>query len=93
MFSELQSHPESLFLYLKTLIEVHSTGNLEFSCLRKGGETAARHELDRVNAYLEALIEFPKRLRNNPIHVTDEMAELYLEVNILLLKGGILSGT
>lgn len=34
-----------------------------------------------VEAYLERISDFPKFLRSNPVLVTDEMIELYLEVN------------
>lgn len=91
ILSELHAHPESLFLYLKTIIEVHSTGNLNFSCLKEGKAVdfpsgrRARAQSDRVESYLERISDFPKLLRNNPVHVTDEMIELYLEVNILKL--------
>lgn len=87
MFSELQSHPESLFLFMKTLVEVHTTGNLQFSCLIKDGSVTfpkgrrARYQSDRVKIYLEGLSDFAKLLRSNPIQLTDEMTELYFEVN------------
>lgn len=31
--------------------------------------------------YLDKISNFPKFLRNNPVEVTDEMIELYLEVS------------
>lgn len=34
-----------------------------------------------LEAYLERISDFPKFLRNNPVHVTDDMIELYLEVS------------
>ncbi|KAL7224339.1 hypothetical protein ACSBR1_025740 [Camellia fascicularis] len=84
ILSELHSHPKSLFLYLKTVFEVHLSGTLNFSCLRKD-ETLefpigrrARDQL--VEVYLERISEFPKFLRNNPVQVTDDMIELYLEL-------------
>ncbi|KAM7476580.1 hypothetical protein LguiB_023823 [Lonicera macranthoides] len=86
ILSELHAHPESLFLYLKTIIEVHSTGSLNFSCLKEGkavdfpSDRRARAQSDRVESYLERISDFPKFLRNNPVHVTDEMIELYLEL-------------
>lgn len=36
-----------------------------------------------VEAYLERISDFPKLLRNNPVNVTDDMIELYLEVRSL----------
>ncbi|KAG9455232.1 hypothetical protein H6P81_008136 [Aristolochia fimbriata] len=86
VLSALQAHPKSLFLYLKTIIEVHLRGALNFSSLER------HHDLDvpfkrmmnaqtgEVKAYLERLSSFSKLLSHNPIHVTDEMAELYLEL-------------
>lgn len=32
--------------------------------------------------YMEKISDFPKFLRNNPVEVTDDMIELYLEVSI-----------
>lgn len=88
ILSQLQANPESLFLYLKTLIEVHSTGTLNFSSLRKldasdfpSGRNK-KHMSSEV--YLEALSDLPKLLQNYPIHITDEMTELYIEVSIVL---------
>ncbi|XP_059658306.1 uncharacterized protein LOC132304565 isoform X2 [Cornus florida] len=82
IFSELHSHPKSLFLYLKTVVEVHLSGILNFSCLKKdhivyfpGGRWS-----DRVEAYFRRISDFPKILHNNPVHLTDEMTELYLEL-------------
>ncbi|XP_071937451.1 uncharacterized protein [Coffea arabica] len=86
LFSQLHSHPESLFLYLKTLVEVHTTGNLKFSCLRKDGSLhfpsgrMAKHQSDRIKTFLEELNDFPKLLRTKPIQLTDEVTEQYLEL-------------
>ncbi|KAA8523376.1 hypothetical protein F0562_009799 [Nyssa sinensis] len=86
ILSELRSHPKSLFLYLKTVVEVHLSGTLNFSCLRKDdivefpSGRRARDQSDRVEAYLERISDFPKLIRNNPVNVTDEMIELYLEL-------------
>ena len=35
--------------------------------------------------YMEKISDFPKFLRNNPVEVTDDMIELYLEVSICKL--------
>ncbi|KAK6789795.1 hypothetical protein RDI58_013595 [Solanum bulbocastanum] len=84
ILSQLQSNPESLFLYLKTLIEVHSTGTLNFFSLRKDNASNfssgrnKKHMSSEV--YLEALSDLPKLLQNYPIHITDEMTELYIEL-------------
>ncbi|KAH7859043.1 hypothetical protein Vadar_030789 [Vaccinium darrowii] len=84
ILSELHSHPKSLFLYLKTVFEVHLTGTLKFSCLRKDetmGFPVGRKVRDKsVEAYFERISDFPKFLRSNPVLVTDEMIELYLEL-------------
>lgn len=82
---ELRSHPKSLFLYLKTIIEVQSTGTISFSSLRKGEALSfagrrVKNETDRLHDFLARISEFPKFLRENPINVTDEMTELYLEL-------------
>ncbi|KAE8703626.1 vacuolar protein sorting-associated protein 8-like protein isoform X2 [Hibiscus syriacus] len=86
ILSELKSHPKSLFLYLKTVIEVHLSGTLNFSYSReekivevfsgKGGKDSEKV----LEAYFEGMSNFPKFLRNNPPHVTDDMIELYLEL-------------
>lgn len=87
ILSELQSHPKSLFLYLKTVIEVHLSGTLDFSSLERGDALDATYakqmkdQSDELKAYMERVSNFPKLLRHNSIHVTDEMAELYLEVS------------
>lgn len=85
MLSELHSHPESLFLYLKTLAEANSTGTLDFSCLCKNSldDTfirKARYQSDTIQAYMESLNDFQKILRSTPIHMTEEMTEIYLEL-------------
>lgn len=85
ILAELRSQPKSLFLFLKTVIEAHSMGTVSFSSLRKGEPlcftgTRVEHQTDMVDDFLERLSEFPKSLRENPVPVTDEMTELYLEV-------------
>lgn len=87
ILSELRAHPKSLFLYLKTVIEVHLSGTLNFSCLRNDDTVDAscgprlKNKLYALDAYFERILDFPKLLLNNPVHVTDEMIELYLEVS------------
>ncbi|XP_020519433.1 uncharacterized protein LOC18428491 isoform X2 [Amborella trichopoda] len=84
---QLRSHPRSLFLYLKTVIDVHLSGSLNVSALRKGHvldpplglKTVSDHSKD-IEAYLERVSNLPKMLRQNSVQVTDEMAELYLEL-------------
>lgn len=87
IFSELRSHPKSLFLYLKTLVEVHLHGTLSLSYLIKDDAVNAacgkrmKYQSKRLKAYMERISDFPKLLRGNPVHVTDNMVELYLEVS------------
>ncbi|CAN8308812.1 unnamed protein product [Cochlearia groenlandica] len=83
---QLHSHPRSLFLYLKTVIEVHLSGSLDFSRLRKheavdsSGENIRRDIPKEAEIYLEGLDGFPKFIQDNPVNVTDDMIELYLEL-------------
>lgn len=92
ILSELNSHPKSLFLYLKTVIEVHLSGTFNFSCLREEeivdvlSEKRGKESEKVLKAYLENLSNFPKYLRHNPLHVTDDMIELYLEVSAYRLQ-------
>ncbi|OMO64188.1 hypothetical protein CCACVL1_21961 [Corchorus capsularis] len=85
ILSRLNSHPQSLFLYLKTVIEVHLSGSLNFSYLREEivevyrGRRRKDHS-NEFEAYLERISNFPKFLRTNPLSVTDDMIELYLEL-------------
>ncbi|WCJ22507.1 transducin family protein / WD-40 repeat family protein [Euphorbia peplus] len=86
ILSELHSHPKSLFLYLKTVIEVYLSGTLDFSGLNKDGVVGTfsgrevKEEATGLQAYWERISEFPKFIRNNPVHVTDDMIELYMEL-------------
>ncbi|CAN6969695.1 unnamed protein product, partial [Brassica rapa subsp. trilocularis] len=83
---QLRSHPRSMFLYLKTVIEVHLSGSLDFSRLRKHeavdclGENTRRNIPKEAELYLEGLNNFPKFIQDNPVNVTDDMIELYLEL-------------
>ncbi|XP_019090556.1 PREDICTED: vacuolar protein sorting-associated protein 8 homolog isoform X3 [Camelina sativa] len=83
---QLHSHPRSLFLYLKTVIEVHLSGSLDFSRLKKyeaadnSGENIRRDIPKEAEIYLEELNGFPKFIQDNPVNVTDDMIELYLEL-------------
>lgn len=75
-----------MFLYLKTVIEVYLSGSLDFSRLRKHeavdslGENTRRNIPKEAELYLEGLNNFPKFIQDNPVNVTDDMIELYLEV-------------
>lgn len=61
-------------------------GTLNFSDLKKDDVLDAfsgrrvKDQLKGLETYLERISEFPKFIRNNPVHVTDEMIELYMEV-------------
>nr|XP_043626179.1 vacuolar protein sorting-associated protein 8 homolog [Erigeron canadensis] len=78
ILADLRSNLGSLFLYLKTVMEIHSTGTMRFDFLKKGEPLCFPGA--RVHDFLERISEFPKFLRENPVHVTDEMTELYLEL-------------
>ncbi|KAG8391995.1 hypothetical protein BUALT_Bualt01G0245600 [Buddleja alternifolia] len=86
IMSELRSHPESLFLYLKTVIEVYTTGTLNPFCLEKVNVShfpsarRAQQQSAGVRGYLEELSSSSKLLHNSQVHVTDEMTELYFEL-------------
>lgn len=87
IISKLRSHPRSLFLYLKTLIELHLFGTLDLSNLRKDDITNSpngkqiKDHSQGVHDYLENISNFPKYMRENPSHVPDDLIELYLEVS------------
>ena len=87
ILSELRSHPRSLFLYLKTVIEVHLSGTINFSYLRRDDFVDSsdgirlKDQSKGLEAYLDKISDFPKFLRNDPVEVTDDMIELYLEVS------------
>lgn len=86
VLSQLHNHPRSLFLYLKTLIEVHLSGTLNFSSLKKDDSFGLNYSTKGLDDYLEKLSDFPKYLSNNPVDVTDDIIELYVEVRIYLLR-------
>lgn len=87
IITELHSHPRSLFLYLKTLIELHLFGTLDLANLRKDdimnppNGKQVKDSPQGVHDYLENISDFPKYMRENPIHVSDDLIELYLEVS------------
>lgn len=39
-----------------------------------------------LEAYMKRISDFPKLLRSNPVHVTDDMIELYLEVSSFIIQ-------
>lgn len=80
ILSQLHNHPRSLFLYLKTLIEVHLSGSLDISCLKKDDNLEVNYSTKGLDEYLQKLSDFPKYLSNNPVDVTDDIIELYVEL-------------
>ncbi|XP_004514922.1 uncharacterized protein [Cicer arietinum] len=96
IISKLHSHPRSLFLYLKTLIELHLFGTLDLSNLRKDDITNSpngkqiKDHSQGVHDYLENISNFPKYMRENPSHVPDDLIELYLELLCQYERGSVL---
>ncbi|KAL8138324.1 hypothetical protein V2J09_004325, partial [Rumex salicifolius] len=83
ILSKLRPHPRSLFLYLKTIVEVHVSGTLKFPCLINTidhGGNEIRYQQNGLATYLERVSGFPKLLHDNPIEVSEEMIELYFEL-------------
>ncbi|KAK9713635.1 hypothetical protein RND81_06G041400 [Saponaria officinalis] len=86
VLSELRSSPRSLFLYLKTLFEVHLSGTLNLSRVSANDvhdspwERQKKDEKSSLETYLERVSGFPKIIRDNPLEMTDDMIELYLEM-------------
>ncbi|WOK95317.1 hypothetical protein Cni_G04024 [Canna indica] len=83
ILSELQLHPQSLFLFLKTIVDVHLSGNLKFPLLEMVPVSndlfgKARETPNDLEEYAKRLSSFPKLLHHNAIHLTDELTELYL---------------
>ncbi|XP_078156920.1 transducin family protein / WD-40 repeat family protein [Carex rostrata] len=75
ILSRLNDHPQSLFLFLKTAIDVHLSGNLSIDEFRILKDDMA------VNDYLERLTNNQKvGIERNCIQVTDEIIEIYLEL-------------
>ncbi|XP_039848297.1 uncharacterized protein LOC120707318 isoform X2 [Panicum virgatum] len=80
ILAELRSDRHSLFLFLKTAIEVHLSGKLDFSELSvRNNQTV---ELQYSSTDLE---DYQQRLSNvkldhNPVSIDDELVELYLEL-------------
>jgi hypothetical protein len=87
IITKLHSHPRSLFLYLKTLIELHLFGTLDLSGLTKDIITnppngkQVKDPPQGIHDYLENISDFPKYMRENPSHVPDDLIELYLKVS------------
>lgn len=91
ILSGLRSHPKSLFLYLKTVFEVHLYGTFDLSYVRNDDINGANGKRVKnvskgLEAYISRVTDFPKMLRSNPIHVTDDMIEQYLEVSAAIVR-------
>ncbi|KAK4743512.1 hypothetical protein SAY87_001513 [Trapa incisa] len=86
ILSELEPFPRSLFLHLKTIFEVHLSGTLNFTHMTKSGMTDVPNgrsknvHSKRLKAYMEKVLDFPRYLRSNPVDVTDNMIEHYVEL-------------
>ncbi|OIW02356.1 hypothetical protein TanjilG_08503 [Lupinus angustifolius] len=96
ILTELHSHRRSLFLYLKTLIELHLFGTLDLSKLRRDhimnpcNDKQVKDYHQGLSDYLENISNFPKYIRENPIHVPDDLIELYLELLCQYEGGSVL---
>ncbi|KAM0845517.1 hypothetical protein ACQ4PT_056320 [Festuca glaucescens] len=82
ILSELHSDHRSLFLFLKTAIEVHLSGKLDLSELtaRNYQTVERRYFSGELEDYLHRLSNLPKLFDRNPVSMTDELVELYLEL-------------
>jgi vacuolar protein sorting-associated protein 8 len=85
--AELHSDRNSLFLFLKTSIEVHLSGKLDFKELSvRNSQTVELHYSStdlKLKDYLQRLSNPPK-LDHNPVSINDELIELYLEVSVVI---------
>ncbi|XP_073012447.1 uncharacterized protein [Typha latifolia] len=84
ILSKLHSHPQSLFLLLKTAIEVHLSGTLniselEIDHLSNNPVGIVGNTSNEIEAFVERL-RSPKLLHHNAIHITDDLVEEYLEL-------------
>ena len=84
ILSELRSDNRGLFLFLKTVIEVHLSGKLDFRELTARNYQAVerRYSYSELEDYLHRLSNLPKLFDRNPVSMTDELVELFLEVSI-----------
>lgn len=81
ILAELHSDRHSLFLFLKTAIEVHLSGKLDFGELsvRNNQTVDLRFSSTDLEDYHQRLSNLSK-LGHNPLHIDDELVELYLEL-------------
>lgn len=84
ILSDLQRYPESLFLFLKTIIDVHLRGTLNVPVL-KDSRVSLRVErsYSDLGKYLNRVSDLASLLRQNPFSVDDKMAERYIEVSVI----------
>ncbi|CAN6226951.1 unnamed protein product [Urochloa humidicola] len=81
ILAELRSDRHSLFLFLKTAIQVHLSGKLDFSEL-----SISNHQTIELQYSSTDLEDYRQRLSNlskldhNPVSIDDELVELYLEL-------------
>uniref|UniRef100_A0A0D9VBL8 RING-type domain-containing protein n=1 Tax=Leersia perrieri TaxID=77586 RepID=A0A0D9VBL8_9ORYZ len=82
ILSELHSDHHGLFLFLKTAIEVQLSGKLNFSELsaRNNRTVQLQYSSRELELYIQRLSNLPKLLDRNPVIMTDELVELYLEL-------------
>ncbi|CAA6655878.1 unnamed protein product [Spirodela intermedia] len=85
ILSELQGYPESLFLFLKTIIDAHLRGTLNFPVSRDSQSSDAslkrtKESCSELRAYLDRVSDFARLLQHNPFSVDDKTAELYVEL-------------
>ncbi|XP_062224241.1 uncharacterized protein LOC133922777 [Phragmites australis] len=81
ILAELHSDRHSLFLFLKTAVEVHLSGKLDFNELsvRNNQTIELQYSSSYLEDYLQRLLNLPK-LDHNPVSINDELVELYLEL-------------
>ncbi|WVZ90880.1 hypothetical protein U9M48_037136 [Paspalum notatum var. saurae] len=81
ILAELHSDRHSLFLFLKTAIEVHLSGKLDFSELsvRNNQTVELQYSSTDLEDYQQRLSNLSK-LGHNPVYLDDELVELYLEL-------------
>ncbi|XP_062218041.1 uncharacterized protein LOC133918267 [Phragmites australis] len=81
IMAELRSDRYSLYLFLKTAIEVQLSGKLDFNELsvRNNQTVELQYSSTDIEGYLQRLSNLPK-LDHNPVSINDELVELYLEL-------------
>ncbi|KAL5199338.1 hypothetical protein ABZP36_020541 [Zizania latifolia] len=82
ILSKLHSDHHSLFLFLKTAIEVHLSGKLDFSELSASNNRTVelQYSSRELEYYIQRLSNLPRLFDRSPVLMTDETVELYLEL-------------